>query len=70
MLPQALQVGTLATLGSPSSAADARRRAPRPALRARPCERRRVLDYDYGKTGVAPNAIELQPIIGFRCLSG
>jgi hypothetical protein len=27
-------------------------------------------DFDHGQTGVAPNAIELHPIIGFRCLSG
>jgi hypothetical protein len=27
-------------------------------------------DYDHGQTGVAPNAIELHPILGFRCLSG
>jgi hypothetical protein len=26
-------------------------------------------DYDYDQTGVAPNAIELHPILGFRCLS-
>ena len=27
-------------------------------------------DYKHGQTGVAPNAIELHPILGFRCLSG
>jgi hypothetical protein len=27
-------------------------------------------DYDHGQTGVAPNAIELHPVLGFRCLSG
>jgi len=27
-------------------------------------------DYEHGQTGVAPNAIELHPILGFRCLSG
>jgi hypothetical protein len=27
-------------------------------------------DFDHGQTGVAPNAIELDPILGFRCLSG
>jgi hypothetical protein len=27
-------------------------------------------DYDHGQTGVAPNAIELHPILAFRCLSG
>jgi hypothetical protein len=38
------------------------------------CVRARVtgvafFDYDHGQTGVAPNAIELHPILGFRCLS-
>lgn len=27
-------------------------------------------DFKHGQTGVAPNAIELQPILGFACLSG
>jgi hypothetical protein len=27
-------------------------------------------DFDHGQTGVAPNAIELHPVLGFRCLSG
>jgi len=27
-------------------------------------------DYDHGQTGVAPNAIELHPVLRFRCLSG
>jgi hypothetical protein len=27
-------------------------------------------DYQHGQTGVAPNAIELHPILAFRCLSG
>ena len=26
-------------------------------------------DFDHGQTGVAPNAIELHPVLGFRCLS-
>jgi hypothetical protein len=26
-------------------------------------------DYKHGQTGVAPNAIELHPILRFRCLS-
>jgi hypothetical protein len=26
-------------------------------------------DFDHGQTGVAPNAIELHPILGFRCLT-
>lgn len=25
-------------------------------------------DFNHGQTGVAPNAIELHPVIGFRCL--
>jgi hypothetical protein len=25
-------------------------------------------DYFHGQTGVAPNAVELHPILGFRCL--
>ena len=34
--------------------------------------RRRVafFDFKHGQTGVAPNAIELHPILGFACLSG
>lgn len=27
-------------------------------------------DFNHGQTGVAPNAIELHPILGFRCLRG
>jgi hypothetical protein len=39
------------------------------------CARARVtgvafFDFDHGQTGVAPNAIELHPILGFRCLIG
>jgi hypothetical protein len=39
------------------------------------CARARVtgvafFDFDHGQTGVAPNAIELHPILNFRCLSG
>ena len=26
-------------------------------------------DFKHGQTGVAPNAIELHPILGFSCLS-
>ena len=38
------------------------------------CARARVtgvafFDFPHGQTGVAPNAIELHPILGFRCLS-
>jgi hypothetical protein len=36
------------------------------------CVRRRVAFFDFlhGQTGVAPNGIELHPILGFACLSG
>jgi hypothetical protein len=39
------------------------------------CARARVVgvpffDYYHGQRGVAPNAIELHPILGYRCLSG
>jgi hypothetical protein len=39
------------------------------------CARARVtgvafFDFDHGQTGVAPNAVELHPILGFRCLTG
>ena len=39
------------------------------------CARARVtgvafFDFDHGQTGVAPNAIELHPILGFTCLTG
>ena len=27
-------------------------------------------DFQHGQTGVAPNAIELHPILAFRCISG
>jgi hypothetical protein len=42
---------------------------------ARTCSKARVtgvafFDFDHGQTGVAPNAIELHPILSFRCLSG
>jgi hypothetical protein len=41
---------------------------------ARICARARVVgvaffDYKHGQTGVAPNAIELHPVLGFACLS-
>ncbi len=41
---------------------------------ARVCTRARVVgvaffDYNHGQTGVAPNAIELHPVLGFACLS-
>jgi hypothetical protein len=39
------------------------------------CSRARVVgvafwDFEHNQTGVAPNAIELHPILGFACLSG
>src|SRR5262249_54233396 len=41
---------------------------------ARVCARARVVgvaffDFFHGQTGVAPNAIELHPVLGFACLS-
>ena len=33
-------------------------------------ERIAFFDFDHGQTGVAPNAIELHPILRFKCLSG
>jgi len=42
---------------------------------AKTCAKARVtgvafFDFDHGQDGVAPNAIELHPILHFRCLSG
>jgi hypothetical protein len=42
---------------------------------AKTCARARVtgvafFDFDHGQDGVAPNAIELHPLLHFRCLSG
>ena len=44
-------------------------------VRVRLCARAQVtgvafFDFDHGQTGVAPNAIELHPILSFRCLTG
>jgi hypothetical protein len=41
---------------------------------ARLCSKARVtgvafFDYKHGQTGVAPNAIELHPVLDFACLS-
>jgi hypothetical protein len=58
-----------------SRATPLRRRQMRVARgRVRLCARARVtgvafFDYDHGQTGVAPNAIELHPVLGFRCLT-
>src|SRR4051812_36002734 len=59
-----------------SRATPTRRRQMRVARsHVRLCARARVtgvvfFDFDHGQTGVAPNAIELHPILGFRCLNG
>src|SRR5262245_32696462 len=50
----------------------ARMQAARRAVRL--CRRAAVtgvafFDFQHGQTGVAPNAIELHPVLGFRCLS-
>jgi hypothetical protein len=66
---------------SPSSACASgatlyRRRQMREARKKlRLCSQARVVgvaffDFKHGQTGVAPNAIELHPILGFACLSG
>jgi hypothetical protein len=66
---------------SPAATCDSRavpvRRAQMAAARGalRPCSRARVtgvafFDFPHGQTGVAPNAIELHPILGFQCLTG
>jgi hypothetical protein len=58
-----------------SQATPTRRRQMRVArTHVRLCARARVtgvafFDFDHGQTGVAPNAIELHPILAFRCLS-
>jgi hypothetical protein len=65
---------------SPAASCDSRaipvRRAQIAAARSalRPCARARVtgvafFDVPHGQTGVAPNAIELHPILGCRCLT-
>jgi hypothetical protein len=62
-----------AVLHQPRDAATASSDGRSPELRPA-CARARVtgvafFDFDHGQTGVAPNAIELHPILGFRCLS-
>jgi hypothetical protein len=51
-----------------------RRQMARARQRVRLCARAVItgvafFDFKHGQTGVAPNAIELHPILGFRCLS-
>jgi hypothetical protein len=59
-----------------SGATAARRKQMLAARKAvRVCARARVVgvgffDYRHGQTGVAPNGIELHPVLGFACLSG
>jgi len=64
---------------SPSPSCDARtaplhrREIAAARTKIRLCARARVtgvafFDFDHGQTGVAPNAIELHPILAFRCL--
>ena len=59
-----------------SGATAARRKQMLAARKAvRECARARVagvgfFDYRHGQTGVAPNGIELHPVLGFACLSG
>jgi hypothetical protein len=77
----ALKKGTKTMMAeSPSStctsgATPYRRRQMREARKlGRLCARARVVgvaffDFKHGQTGVAPNAIELHPILGFACLS-
>ncbi len=68
----------IAEAPSPScdSHATPQRRQQMTAARARVrlCARARVtgvafFDFNHGQTGIAPNAIELHPILGFSCLS-
>jgi len=45
----------------------------RARLRVQLCAKARVtgvafFDFKHGQTGVAPNAIELHPVLAFRCL--
>ena len=62
----------LCTTGAPAG----RRKQMLAARKAvKECARARVVgvgffDYRHGQTGVAPNGIELHPVLGFACLSG
>ena len=59
-----------------SGATPARRQQMTAARKAaKPCSKARVVgvaffDYRHAQTGVAPNGIELHPVLGFACLSG
>jgi hypothetical protein len=48
---------------------DAGRSGRRACLRTSEHHRRLVFDFKHGQAGVAPNAIEFQPILKFSCLS-
>jgi hypothetical protein len=65
---------------SPSPACDPaatptrRQQMARARTQVRLCARARVtgvafFDFFHGQSGVAPNAIELHPVVGFRCLA-
>ena len=63
-----------APLCTPRASALRKRQMRRARRAARICGRARVTgvvfwDYFHGQTGVAPNAIELHPVLGFACLS-
>jgi hypothetical protein len=60
---------------APKATALRKRQMRQARMRVRVCARARVVgvafwDYFQHQTGVAPNAIELHPILGFYCLSG
>jgi hypothetical protein len=70
----------IAETPSPSSCIDGatsirRRQMAHARALVRVCARARItgvafFDFKHGQTGVAPNAIELHPVLAFRCLSG
>jgi hypothetical protein len=65
---------TLSPLCTKGATATRRKQMTAARKAARLCARARVVgvaffDYDHGQTGVAPNAIELHPVLGFACLS-
>jgi hypothetical protein len=64
-----------APLCTPKATALRKRQMRAARSKVRICSRARIVgvafwDYFHGQTGVAPNAIELHPILGFDCLSG